>query len=73
MDEKKTVEGVEGLQSAAGFIQTILSKKLTFRKFPKLTFVFDSSMKEGFEMVKKLEELEQGGKMSEFFRPAPQD
>jgi ribosome-binding factor A len=59
MDEKKTAEGVEGLQSAAGFIQTILSKKLSFRKFPKLAFVFDSSMKEGFEMVKKLEELAQ--------------
>jgi ribosome-binding factor A len=60
MDEKKTVEGVAGLQSAAGFIQTTLSKKLSFRKFPKLTFVFDSSMKEGFEMVRKLEELSKG-------------
>jgi ribosome-binding factor A len=60
MDEKKTAEGVAGLQSAAGFIQTILSKKLSFRKFPKLTFLFDSSMKEGFEMVRKLEELSKG-------------
>jgi ribosome-binding factor A len=58
MGEKKIEKGVEGLNSAAGFIQTALSKKLRLRQFPKLTFVVDNSIKEGFEMVKTLNALE---------------
>ena len=48
MDDKKTEKGVKGLESAAGFIQSTLSRKLTLRQFPKLQFVCDSSIKEGF-------------------------
>ena len=57
MDEKRTEKGVKGLESAAGFIQSTLSRKLTLRQFPKLQFVCDSSIKEGFEMVHKLAEI----------------
>ena len=57
MDDKKTEKGVKGLESAAGFIQSTLSRKLTLRQFPKLLFVCDSSIKEGFEMVRKLAEI----------------
>ena len=59
MSDKETEKGVRGLQNAAGFIQSSLAKKLTIRQFPKLTFIADSSIKEGFEMVRKLNELEQ--------------
>lgn len=62
MDDKQTEKGVKGLGSAAGFIQTTLSKKLSLRQFPKLSFVMDKSIQEGFEMVKKLEELERAEK-----------
>ena len=58
MDDKKTEKGVKGLESAAGFIQSTLSRKLTLRQFPKLQFVCDSSIKEGFEMVHKLNQLQ---------------
>ena len=58
MGEKKIEKGVEGLNSAAGFIQTALSKKLRLRQFPKLTFLVDNSIKEGFEMVNTLNALE---------------
>ena len=51
-------KGVEGLQSAAGFIQSSIAKKLRIRQFPRLTFVADLSIKEGFEMVQKLNQLE---------------
>ena len=51
MQDKSVEKGVKGLQSAAG-------KKLTIRQFPKLTFVVDSSIKDGFEMVQKLNEIE---------------
>ena len=50
--------GVDGLNSAAGFIQSSIARKLTIRKFPKLTFVVDEGMKEGFMMVNKLTRLE---------------
>jgi ribosome-binding factor A len=57
MSPKKTESGVAGLQCAAGFIQTTLSKKLHLRQFPKLTFVVDESIKEGIAMVKLIEEI----------------
>ncbi len=57
MDEKQTEKGVKGLASAAGFIQSTLGKKLSLRQFPKLIFIADSSIKEGFEMVRKLDEI----------------
>ena len=59
MSHKETLKGVQGLESAAGFIQTKLSKKLRLRQFPKLTFIMDSSIEEGFEMVRKLKEQEE--------------
>ena len=57
MPEAKTMKGVKGLESVAGFIQTTLSKKLRLRQFPRLTFIADSSIKEGFDMVRKLDEI----------------
>ncbi|MCQ2587655.1 MAG: 30S ribosome-binding factor RbfA [Treponema sp.] len=50
--------GVNGLNAAAGFIQREIAKKLRIRKFPKLQFIVDVGMKEGFKMVQKLNELE---------------
>ncbi|WP_147634374.1 30S ribosome-binding factor RbfA [Treponema pectinovorum] len=58
LPEGQIIKGVAGLNSAAGFIQTSIAKKLTIRKFPKLTFIADNSIKEGFEMVNKLNLLE---------------
>lgn len=59
LSDAQLEKGVAGLNSAAGFIQSSIAKKLRIRQFPKLTFVVDSGMKEGFAMVKKLNELEQ--------------
>ena len=61
-------KGVDGLNNAAGFIQSSIAKKLRIRKFPKLTFVVDSGMKEGFRMVRKLNELEEQSKALEASR-----
>lgn len=58
LPDQQLETGVAGLQSAAGFIQSAIAKKLRIRQFPKLTFVADTAMKEGFEMIKKLEKLE---------------
>lgn len=66
-------KGVAGLNNAAGFIQSLIAKKLRIRKFPKLTFVVDSGMKDGFRMVQKLNALEEETKAWEAEHPEMQD
>ncbi|MBO4319001.1 MAG: 30S ribosome-binding factor RbfA [Treponema sp.] len=58
MDDNSVKLGVKGLQNAAGYIQSTIAKKLSIYKFPKLTFIADFSMKEGYKMVQTLKELE---------------
>ncbi|MBQ8013532.1 MAG: 30S ribosome-binding factor RbfA [Treponema sp.] len=65
LNESQVKKGVEGLNSAAGFIQSSIAKKLTIRQFPKLTFIVDTSIKEGFDMVNKLNRLEEEEKASQ--------
>ena len=65
LNESQVKKGVEGLNSAAGFIQSSIAKKLSIYKFPKLTFVADTSIKEGFDMVNKLNRLEEEEKASQ--------
>jgi ribosome-binding factor A len=55
--ETNLAKGVEGLQSAAGFIQSRLASEMRIRQTPKLRFHEDKSIREGFEMVKKIEML----------------
>ncbi|MDR0497102.1 MAG: 30S ribosome-binding factor RbfA [Treponema sp.] len=50
-------KGVEGLQSAAGFIQSKLAREMRIRQTPRLRFHEDLSIQEGFELVKKIEDL----------------
>ena len=57
LNESQVKKGVEGLNSAAGFIQSSIAKKLTIRQFPHLHFVADTSIRDGYEMAKKLEAL----------------
>jgi ribosome-binding factor A len=49
--------GAEGLQSAAGFIQSQLNAVMRIRKIPHLRFHADTSIREGFDLVKKIEKL----------------
>ena len=65
LNESQVKKGVEGLNSAAGFIQSSIAKKLTIYKFPKLTFVEDTCIKDGFDMVNKLNRLEESEKQAE--------
>jgi ribosome-binding factor A len=50
----------EGLQSAAGFIQSRLGAALHIRKSPRLRFHADTSIREGFDLVQKIEQLAEG-------------
>ena len=47
----------EGLQSASGFIRSQLGGALRIRKIPRLRFHPDSGIREGFDLVQKLEQL----------------
>jgi ribosome-binding factor A len=49
--------GVEGLQSAAGFIQAQLAALMRLRQTPRLRFHGDPGIREGFDLVKKIEGL----------------
>jgi ribosome-binding factor A len=54
---KNIEKGTEGLQSAAGFIQSQLGAGMRIRKIPRLRFHADTSIGEGFDLIKKIEEL----------------
>lgn len=56
-NEKKIISSVDALNHASGFIQNKLGKKMHTRTTPKLKFIFDSSIKDGFEMTKKLDSM----------------
>ena len=58
LSDSQLEKGVDGLNSAAGFIQSSIAKKMRLRQFPKFTFVVDSGMKSGFRIVQKLNALE---------------
>ena len=65
LPDNQVKKGVDGLNAAAGFIQREIAKKLRIRQFPKLQFLVDAGMKAGFNMVQKLNELEQERKNEE--------
>ena len=56
---KDIEKGAEGLQSAAGFIQSQLGTQMHIRKIPRLRFHSDASIGESFDLIKKIDELVQ--------------
>jgi ribosome-binding factor A len=52
-------KGVEALQRAAGFIQSRLQMRV--RQTPRLRFYPDEGIREGFELIQKIEELNSDG------------
>ncbi len=53
----KATRAVEGLNRASGFIQGRLGKKLHMRTIPKLNFMYDDSIKQGFEVNRIIDEV----------------
>jgi len=56
-DENLLDEAVKGLNNAAGFIQSVIGKKLRIRLTPRLSFFADTGVKEGFELNEKIKGL----------------
>lgn len=65
MGKYKTKQGVQGLESAAGFIRSVFAKKLRLRQCPRLSFVYDESVRDGFSLSRKIDRLESGGVQTE--------
>ena len=55
--ETNLSRGVLGLHSAAGFIQANLAREMRIRQTPRLRFHEDKSLRDGFDLVKKIDEL----------------
>ena len=55
--ETNLARGVLGLQSASGFIQAQLAREIRIRQTPRLRFHEDLSIRDGFEMIKKIDDL----------------
>jgi ribosome-binding factor A len=53
---EKLKSAVEGLNHAAGYIQSIVGKKIKLRLTPKLSFVADHGIEEGFKINEKIKE-----------------
>lgn len=53
-------KGVQGLQNAAGFIQAQLARLVRLRQTPRLRFHEDPGLREGFDIIKKIEGLAAG-------------
>jgi ribosome-binding factor A len=48
---------VQGLQSAAGYIQAQVARRMKTRLTPKLTFIGDKGIKEGFELGERMKDI----------------
>ncbi len=49
--------GVDGLNSAAPYVQGIIGRKLQMRCTVKLRFLADEGIREGFELTQKMKDL----------------
>jgi ribosome-binding factor A len=56
-DRAEVELSVQALNHAAGFIQGVLSKRISLRTFPHLDFHRDDAMENGFRVAQKLREI----------------
>jgi ribosome-binding factor A len=61
MDRGKLDDAVNGLNHAAGFIQKQLGRKLRFRLTPRLSFIVDTSIEDGFRTNQRIEGISSSG------------
>ncbi len=54
----KTRKAADALNHASGFIQHRMRNTLKLRSTPKLRFIVDTSIKDGFDLSQKIDNLE---------------
>jgi ribosome-binding factor A len=57
-DEAARLESLEGLRSAAPFLQSLLAKEIRVRRIPRLRFVYDDSIARSFRIDEALRGLD---------------
>ncbi len=55
-DHRKLQSAVDGLNHAAGFIQGVVGRRIKLRTTPKLTFISDHAIEEGFIVTEKIKD-----------------
>ncbi len=56
-DETAQADTLAGLESAEGYIRSLLAKKINLRNTPQITFILDQSIAYGVNMSKKIDEV----------------
>lgn len=56
-EDRRIAEAVAGLSHASGFLQSQIGKRIRLRVTPKLSFVADRGIKEGFELNERIKGL----------------
>ena len=54
------VKGLEALQNSAGFLRSILAKKMKTRIVPRIVFKLDNSTEEGMNIENILNDIKKG-------------
>ncbi len=57
LSEKKLEKGVEGLNNAAGFLQSKLARRVRLKSTPRLRFFVDHSVERAFEVTQTIDSL----------------
>ena len=53
---------VKYLNNASGYIRKLIGSKLPLRYIPTITFIATDSLKQGFDIIKKIDNIEQNEK-----------
>lgn len=56
LDQREIDQNLQALNSASGYLRTLLSKRLTTRVVPKLRFFYDSSVEQGQKLSSLIDE-----------------
>jgi ribosome-binding factor A len=56
-DEKAQADTLAGLESAEGYIRSLLAKTVNLRNTPQVTFILDQSIAYGVDMARKIDEV----------------
>lgn len=56
-DEESQQDTLKGLNSAKGYIKSLLAKKVNLRNTPDITFIIDQSVEYGIKMMKLIDEV----------------
>ncbi|MBI3945136.1 MAG: 30S ribosome-binding factor RbfA [Armatimonadetes bacterium] len=70
-DQQQAEQSLAALQRAAGYVRSLLGRRVDLRVTPTLTFALDRSLELGSRVVDLIEQLEEEEDVGSGTRPAP--